>query len=299
MYVACSRCHLQYDVGGLKKGEKVRCRCGTLFEVSERRSLEARMVHCSSCGGKLRTGVSSCDYCGCEVTRADRNLGPSCPECFANLPVKAKFCGSCGVEIKPAALKATHIGARCPRCEESLARIEVAGGEYTECSACAGIWLEEKAFQEIVDKKDAAALAPFFGASGAGGNSASEPAQEEQVRYLTCPTCGQRMNRKNFAACSGVIIDWCKGHGWWFDANELAKVIGFVREGGLDRARKLDIERQKAELATTEARKRAAQSGPLTPMTSAPYGESDTGNLVWWLAQVVGPLVGKVFTRIL
>ena len=45
------------------------------------------------------------------------------------------------------------------------------------------------------------------------------------------------MNRINFARCSGVIVDICKGHGTWFDRDELSRIVEFVRGGGLEAAR--------------------------------------------------------------
>jgi len=51
------------------------------------------------------------------------------------------------------------------------------------------------------------------------------------------PACGQVRNRRNFAEVSGVILDWCRAHGWWFDANELENAIAFLERGGLQRAR--------------------------------------------------------------
>ena len=44
-------------------------------------------------------------------------------------------------------------------------------------------------------------------------------------------------NRINFAKCSGVIVDVCKGHGTWFDRDELTRIVEFIRGGGLDAAR--------------------------------------------------------------
>jgi hypothetical protein len=41
------------------------------------------------------------------------------------------------------------------------------------------------------------------------------------------------MNRKNFGSVSGVVIDWCKGHGFWFDAEE--REDPGVRQGGRPR----------------------------------------------------------------
>jgi Zn-finger nucleic acid-binding protein len=55
------------------------------------------------------------------------------------------------------------------------------------------------------------------------------------------------MNRVNFAHCSGVIIDVCRGHGSWFDKDELRKIIEFIRKGGMVAARQREIESLKAE----------------------------------------------------
>ena len=59
------------------------------------------------------------------------------------------------------------------------------------------------------------------------------------------------MNRINFARCSGVIVDVCKGHGSWFDASELREIIEFIRAGGLELSRqkeKREIEFERQQL---------------------------------------------------
>ena len=59
------------------------------------------------------------------------------------------------------------------------------------------------------------------------------------------------MNRINFAKCSGVIVDVCKGHGTWFDKQELTRIIEFIREGGLEASRqreKAHIEEERRQL---------------------------------------------------
>ena len=48
------------------------------------------------------------------------------------------------------------------------------------------------------------------------------------------------MNRQNYGRRSGVIVDVCSKHGIWFDAHELDRVVGWVREGGLAASRKKD-----------------------------------------------------------
>ena len=79
--------------------------------------------------------------------------------------------------------------------------------------------------------------------------------RETAVRYISCPVCGKLMNRKAFGRISGVVVDVCKTHGVWFDAGELAEVIRFVEQGGLEREREREID----ELAERERRLRLAQ----------------------------------------
>jgi hypothetical protein len=64
------------------------------------------------------------------------------------------------------------------------------------------------------------------------------------------------MHRRNFGQISGVILDWCRGHGWWFDAEELGRVLAFVDGGGLERAREKRHEYRKLELERLERRSR-------------------------------------------
>jgi Zn-finger nucleic acid-binding protein len=59
------------------------------------------------------------------------------------------------------------------------------------------------------------------------------------------------MNRINFARCSGVIVDVCKGHGTWFDKQELTRIVEFIREGGLEASRQKEraqIEEERRQL---------------------------------------------------
>jgi hypothetical protein len=43
------------------------------------------------------------------------------------------------------------------------------------------------------------------------------------------------MNRRNYGGNSGVIIDQCRTDGFWFDADELARILTWVRAGGVER----------------------------------------------------------------
>ena len=63
------------------------------------------------------------------------------------------------------------------------------------------------------------------------------------------------MNRINFARCSGVIVDICKGHGTWFDRDELSRIVEFIHGGGLDASRtreKLQLDEARRELQSEQ-----------------------------------------------
>lgn len=115
-----------------------------------------------------------------------------------------------------------------------------------ECDRCQGLWLDVTSFESIcADREQQAAV--LGSASPAPGNAVRETTA---VKYLPCPLCSQLMNRINFARCSGVIVDVCKGHGTWFDRDELSRIVEFIRDGGLEAARN----REKAELQAERRR---------------------------------------------
>ncbi len=72
------------------------------------------------------------------------------------------------------------------------------------------------------------------------------------------------MNRRNFAGCSGIIVDACKDHGTWFDREELRQTVEFIRAGGLKKSReqeKARLEEEKGHIK--EERRNLARIGRL------------------------------------
>ena len=63
------------------------------------------------------------------------------------------------------------------------------------------------------------------------------------------------MNRKNFGAKSGVIIDTCGEHGLWFDASELDLILSWIQAGREEQTRRLLEEREAQAKRDEQVRK--------------------------------------------
>ncbi len=257
MLIACTDCRRQYDVGDLKPGAKIRCYCGTLNDIPKQKPRDAVMAHCSSCGGALKKEQKTCEFCGSEILQGIRDMGEVCPKCMARMVKNAKYCNTCGVAIEPQAVLKAVTSKSCPRCSAPLTICELADAAFIECTKCGGIWLDESSFGRLSREaeEDAKETLPMADTVRAG----AEPSIGQRVQYLACPVCGDRMNRKNFASVSGVVIDWCRGHGFWFDAHELELILTFIRKGGLRQARVREDERRTREMQKAADDMRAAR----------------------------------------
>jgi Zn-finger nucleic acid-binding protein len=52
----------------------------------------------------------------------------------------------------------------------------------------------------------------------------------------------RRWRARSREGCSGIVLDWCREHGTWLDRGELQKIITFIKNGGLRKAREREIE---------------------------------------------------------
>jgi Zn-finger nucleic acid-binding protein len=284
LFNACGACRRQYDVTGFAPGTRLACQCGATFDVEHRRAHAPRALKCSNCGGVLAEAARKCEYCAAEITLEERRLDSLCPECSARMASDARFCMECGVRIDVQALAALPAESLCPRCKGSLRTRAVGATSVIECQGCGGLWLGHAAFEGLCQRTDEGKLV-----------ARSMPAAQvrradvtESVAYLPCPTCRQLMNRKNYGGVSGVILDVCREHGVWLDHAELEKVLRFIESGGLDHARRREVER-------LEEKKRRAES----TVPHAPYGgydepvlgrrwtEGDLGSALGWIGELL------------
>jgi Zn-finger nucleic acid-binding protein len=186
----------------------------------------------------------------------------------------SKFCDHCGRKASSVEVFTDQKSGDCPRCKRPLESFRIEATTARECMRCGGFWTNAEAFETLCkDKEQQSAVLTFI------SKQTFEVRPETAVSYVPCPDCKQLMNRSNFARSSGVIIDLCKQHGVWFDADELPKIINFIDKGGLERARekqKIELGEERAKLrneqrkfARMEQQGRAAEMTWLNPLDAA------------------------------
>jgi Zn-finger nucleic acid-binding protein len=114
---------------------------------------------------------------------------------------------------------------RCLRCSLVLSPLGPDG--VLSCAGCGGEFCERSALEAIVER---ARLGPAASRYVRPVLHLTDP-----IRYVACPVCSELMVRRNYGASSGVVVDVCGRHGVWFDHGELAQVLAFCANGGLDR----------------------------------------------------------------
>lgn len=241
MIVACTECRRQIDVGAHPVGAKVRCFCGALNTVPARVTRAAKMQNCSNCGAGLDSHGSKCTYCGAPVAKPDRGLGDACPACLARLMVGAKYCSCCGLAIAPQTVLQALPSLTCPCCKGTLAECRTETMAFVECTSCAGVWLDASIFRKIIEEARARGRGAIEFREAAPVAVDLKP--ETAPLYRPCPVCRDIMPRRNYGK-SGIIIDWCGRHGYWFDANELSRILALARDGRLEK----ESERLKKEV---------------------------------------------------
>lgn len=245
LLVECPECHRQYDASRRPVGSRFRCHCGHVVVVQRPRGHEAQVVRCSACGAARPERADRCPYCGAEFTLHERNLDTVCPHCLALVSDHARFCHHCGTPLAPEPNDGAETKMVCPACQDGhrLVSRQVAAGRVAvmECARCAGFWMGHEAFRRLVEQAEREAVpagvaleTPRQAAAefGLPAGAAAPGGGRHGSFYRPCPVCGALMVRRNYAHDSGVVIDLCREHGIWFDADELASILAWLRAGG-------------------------------------------------------------------
>jgi Zn-finger nucleic acid-binding protein len=197
--------------------------------------------NCPNCGAAATPDSTLCPYCRSALSVK------ICASCYGAVSIGMKHCPSCGAEI--ANPQPTTAESRlCPRCECGLEKQAVGKHILHSCNQCGGLWVDKNSFQDIcTQEEDQEAVL------GYEPPESPQPATRKPQRaYIPCPECKKLMNHKNFALSSGIVLDWCRDHGSWLDRHELHRIITFIRNGGMRKAR----EKEKSQLKEQEDRLR-------------------------------------------
>ena len=293
LLVVCPKCQRQYDATGRDVGSRFRCRCGEVVTVQQPEGHDAAVVRCSSCGAPRHEGSQRCEYCNADFTVREQDLDTICPNCFARVSDHAQFCDHCGKPLAAEPLSAVDTLLTCPVCrgDRRLFGRTVGGFGLMECRVCAGLWVETAIFQQLIDHArqtgetaeqwlhtDFSRHLPAVGSTPASSHG-----------YLPCPVCGTLMLRQNYEHRSGIVVDYCRRHGMWFDADKLSRLVDWIHGGGIEAAQ-LDREQEAERAARLQAAgiSRAPMAGN---MLSAGASEHEAS---FWVS--CGLMLARLFT---
>ena len=99
---------------------------------------------------------------------------------------------------------------KCPVCQQAL----VQAGRTWMCGGCDGAWVESEVLVPLLEQA-ASTLVEL----------AWQPSGEHHAR--ACPECATAMQTVKLGT---VALDRCESHGVWFDATELAALLGQARK---------------------------------------------------------------------
>lgn len=239
LLVACEGCRRQFDASGQPVGSRFHCNCGLTLVVPSHEGHTAAVVRCASCGGPRSARSSTCEWCRAEFAADERLLNTICPICWARISDRGRHCHHCGTPIVPEGLASEATDHDCPACGDThrlnSRRFESVEIAVMECPGCSGLWLGASAFELLLDRarrdRPAQPTPDTLPALEAANLLPSGRL------YRACPSCKEWMLRENFGRGSRVIVDRCRLHGVWFDADELQRILSWVKRGGEDRVR--------------------------------------------------------------
>lgn len=197
--------------------------------------------NCPNCGAAATPDSTLCPYCRSALSVK------ICASCYGAVSIGMKHCPRCGAEITDSQVT-TAESLPCPRCECPLVVRTVGKHSLHSCNRCGGLWVDKNSFQDICTQEEQQEAVLGYDPP----ESPQPKGRKPQRAYIPCPECKKLMNHKNFAHSSGILLDWCRDHGSWFDRHELHRIVAFIRSGGMRKAR----EREKSQLKEQEDRLR-------------------------------------------
>jgi Zn-finger nucleic acid-binding protein len=168
--------------------------------------------------------------------------------------IQCDYCGSRNdIDLKGVHYNTTHESESeriCPRCAVNLETIDLKiDGKFLieRCEKCLGLFFDPGELEAVLQSTVANVFT--VNRSQLDSINAKMRANDYGVVYIKCPVCAKLMNRVNFGAKSGVIVNRCKDHGVWLDGGELRHLFEWMKAGGqlLDKERQEQLKKDEAE----------------------------------------------------
>ena len=181
----------------------------------------------------------------------------NCTNCSAPLPPNSIQCDYCGsrndLDLNGVHYYTTHEAESeriCPRCVVRLETIDVKiEGKFLieRCVQCLGLFFDPGELEAVLQ----ASVTNVFTVNRGQIDSinATMRATDYGISYIKCPVCAKLMNRVNFGAKSGVIVNRCREHGVWLDGGELRHLFEWMKAGGkiLEQEKQEQLKKAEAE----------------------------------------------------
>jgi Zn-finger nucleic acid-binding protein len=192
----------------------------------------------------------------------------NCTNCSAPLPPNTIQCDYCGsrndIDLKGVHYYTTHESESertCPRCVIGLETIDLKiDGKFLieRCGHCLGLFFDPGELESVLQ----ASVANVFTINRNQIDSLNIATRvtDYGITYIKCPVCAKLMNRVNFGAKSGVIVNRCREHGVWLDGGELRHLFEWMKAGGMLLEQEKQEQLRKAE-AEQERQKVYASAG--------------------------------------
>ncbi len=186
-----------------------------------------------------------------------------CINCAAPLPPDAIVCEYCGsrndtdlMGVHPYTTLESESERICPKCRIPMKTIDLKlnGKFYIErCDNCMGLFFDPGELEVLLN----ASVKNVFHINRKKLDciNATMARPDQPITYIKCPVCDKVMNRVNFGARSGVIVDRCAAHGVWLNGGELRHLFEWMKAGG----EILDQEAREAEIQRKEQERMAAE----------------------------------------
>ena len=215
-------------------------------------------VDCPGCSKRVEDSPRACPTCGTPIATV------RCATCYQMNAAESALCTGCGRELglEPVGEPDTF---SCPDCKLPFQLFQGGPGALHDCERCGGQFVDHALLKDLLEQREV--YGKFAPRPPPRHNPLATP-----LRYIPCPLCGEIMLRKNFGRSSGVIVDVCSRHGMWFDRGELPRVLEFVEAGGLELARRRQLDEQRESQRAARVRKvEESLSGLSTPAGSNPF----------------------------